>query len=434
MRCDMGAGSSAGQIWRRITKIVAPFAVVGGLLLAFSPHGWGEDQPSAAEALLRRTATAYQTLQAYQDETTVLIAVTAQGMQQKMETRHRVSVQRPNKLALVLESGMRGVTLVSDGDKMYTYMPALKKFTVQEAPKSIEAILNESVLGTGMAGGVGVTILRLFGDDPYGRIMERVQTVELIGEEILEGAQAHHVLSHEKAGDVEMWIDAQDYLIKRIRIDMSRAMQRHQETMPGLADMKMVFEETHRQVRTGSSIPQDAFVFQPPAGAEATDDLFGGIRPGGTQASPLTGKQAPDFTLERLKPGTSFHLDQCKGKVVVLDFWASWCPPCHEELPVLQKLYDLYKEKDLIFIAVNSQEERETVQKFVADRGYTFAVALDTEGTVSNLYRVEGLPTLLLIDKEGTVRTVHAGFAPGLEKSLRQELDNLLAGKSLAEN
>jgi len=117
--------------------------------------------------------------------------------------------------------------------------------------------------------------------------------------------------------------------------------------------------------------------------------------------------------------------------VVILDFWASWCPPCVRGLPVVTKAANEYKDKGVVFYAVNVREDRQTIGKFLDEKKLDCPVALDKDGKVGDLYGVEGIPQTVLIGKDGRVQSVHVGFAPQVEKTLREELDALVAGKDL---
>jgi len=112
---------------------------------------------------------------------------------------------------------------------------------------------------------------------------------------------------------------------------------------------------------------------------------------------------APNFTLEALN-GKKVSLKDFKGKVVFLNFWATWCPPCIVEMPSMEALHKKFKDKGLVVIAVNSEEGVKKVNKFIKKKGYTFLVLLDSDGTVtSDSYRAIGFPTTYLIDKHGNV-------------------------------
>lgn len=112
---------------------------------------------------------------------------------------------------------------------------------------------------------------------------------------------------------------------------------------------------------------------------------------------------APDFTLNTLD-GKKVSLKDFKGKVVFLNFWATWCPPCVVEMPSMEALHKRFKDNGLVVIAVNSEETEKKVSKFIRKKGYTFLVLMDTNGSVtSDSYRAVGFPTTYLIDRKGMV-------------------------------
>ena len=110
-------------------------------------------------------------------------------------------------------------------------------------------------------------------------------------------------------------------------------------------------------------------------------------------------RQKADFTLTDLS-GKTWHLQDLRGKVVLLNFWATWCPPCRKEMPDLQALYDKYKESGLVVLAI-SDEEAGKVQPFVAERKISYPVMLDPGRNVNDLYRVEGIPKTFVYDRDG---------------------------------
>lgn len=139
-------------------------------------------------------------------------------------------------------------------------------------------------------------------------------------------------------------------------------------------------------------------------------------------------KPAPDFTLVSMD-GKPVTLSKLRGKVVVVDFWATWCGPCKASFPYLQKVYDKYKDDPAIMIlAVNTWENEKgearekTVRKFVADNKYTFPVVFDDNNSVVQAYGVEGIPTKFIIDRKGRIRFKDVGFAGGPEMMDKMEV------------
>jgi len=109
-----------------------------------------------------------------------------------------------------------------------------------------------------------------------------------------------------------------------------------------------------------------------------------------------------NFTLPLLS-GENAALSSYKGKVVILNFWATWCPPCRSEMPSMETLYQRFKNDGLEILAVNTGEDSNTVRQFIQNNRYTFPVPLDTSGRVSALYGVQAIPTSYIIDRTGKI-------------------------------
>ena len=158
--------------------------------------------------------------------------------------------------------------------------------------------------------------------------------------------------------------------------------------------------------------------------------LFVGAQPKESDTRSLEGKAAPGITLKTTTDG-SFDLAGEKGKVVLLDFWATWCPPCRESLPHLQKIHDdtALKEKGLKVVAVNAGEDKETAKGYCDKNKLTFPVALDIEDAVGKSYLVHGIPTTVVVGRDQKVKKVFVGFGPGMEEQVRKAVEDALAAK-----
>jgi cytochrome c biogenesis protein CcmG/thiol:disulfide interchange protein DsbE len=138
------------------------------------------------------------------------------------------------------------------------------------------------------------------------------------------------------------------------------------------------------------------------------------------QAGSQTGKPAPDFTLP-LKSG-SVTLSQQKGKVVYLDFWASWCIPCRKSFPWMNEMERKYSDKGLKIITVNLDTKEKAVEKFLKRYPAKFAVAYDPEGKTAAAYKVMGMPSSYLIDGNGKIIYSHIGFREKNKKNLENRI------------
>ncbi len=137
------------------------------------------------------------------------------------------------------------------------------------------------------------------------------------------------------------------------------------------------------------------------------------------------GQAAPEFQLKDLR-GQPVSLAGLKGKVVVIDFWASWCGPCRESMPFLEKLSKTYRDKGLVVLGVNIDNELKAAQKFLSEVPISFAVVNDAEKKVAKAYGPPTMPSSYLIDRQGRVRHVHAGFKTSDAKGIEGEILKLL--------
>ncbi|KRQ86345.1 Thiol-disulfide oxidoreductase ResA [Caloramator mitchellensis] len=140
-----------------------------------------------------------------------------------------------------------------------------------------------------------------------------------------------------------------------------------------------------------------------------------------TNQSTLEG--AKDFELENLN-GDKVKLSDYKGKVIVLNFFATWCPPCKAELPGFVKVVEEYKDKDVVFLFVDVGEDNSTVKGFLDENGYKFTPLMDYDGKVSDMYGVRGIPTTFIISKGFEQKEQHVGFMD--EGTLKDLIDAAL--------
>jgi len=147
---------------------------------------------------------------------------------------------------------------------------------------------------------------------------------------------------------------------------------------------------------------------------------------GGLIPAPQKGFLAPEFNLSTLD-GQSVKLSDLRGNIVLVNFWATWCPPCRAEMPAVEKVYNSYKDQGFVVLAVNStvQDTFTNVAPFAQQFGLSFPILLDRTGDVSHLYMLRSLPTSFFVDRDGIIREVVIG-GPMSEALLRSRVEQLL--------
>jgi thiol-disulfide isomerase/thioredoxin len=139
----------------------------------------------------------------------------------------------------------------------------------------------------------------------------------------------------------------------------------------------------------------------------------------------IVGKPAPDFALRSLK-GPSVRLSEYLGEVVIINFWATWCGPCRQEMPLLDELYGKYQLAGLIMLSVNIDENAEPAIEMAQTLEVSYPVLFDARKEVSRAFEVSAMPVTVLVDRAGVVRYVSEGYKPGYEKRYTEKLRELL--------
>jgi len=136
-------------------------------------------------------------------------------------------------------------------------------------------------------------------------------------------------------------------------------------------------------------------------------------------------QRAPGFTLPS-RSGDTVSLEQLKGQVVMINFWASWCGPCRQEMPLLDQMYKRYSSLGFTLLGVNVEANSKDAEKLLASVPVSFPVLFDTENKVSKLYDVNAMPSTVFIDRKGNVRYLHRGYKPGDESEYLNQIRALL--------
>ncbi|HXC58731.1 MAG TPA: TlpA disulfide reductase family protein [Steroidobacteraceae bacterium] len=134
---------------------------------------------------------------------------------------------------------------------------------------------------------------------------------------------------------------------------------------------------------------------------------------------------APKFQLTSMA-GKPISLDQLKGQVVMINFWASWCGPCREEMPVLEKLYAKYKPMGFTMIGVNVEPDSKLAAEWLKATPVTFPILFDTKSEVSKLYQVSSMPSTVIVDRKGNLRWMHRGYKAGAENEYLDQIRALV--------
>lgn len=316
---------------------------------------------------------------------------------------------------------------VSNGETLTLFVAELSQYVQQPAPGTLAELKESSIAFQGLSG----FPLSLGADDPAQSLMEGAETMRYVGQETLDEQPMHRVSFSQPGGQggemkTDVWIAAEGQpLVMQVVIDAGKQAIPLRDGTRREIHMSITDKLTGWEI--DPTLSDDAFAFTAPEGARLVKNL------GEPEPSPLLGKAAPPIDLELVTEGRLNLADHAGKNVVLLDFWATWCGPCIREMPVLAKVAAEYADRGVMLYAVNLEEEAADIEAFLKDNELSVTVALDKDGAMATAYGAEGIPHLVIVDKQGVVQAVHTGFSETLEQTLKEELDSILAGKNLYE-
>ncbi len=248
-----------------------------------------------------------------------------------------------------------------------------------------------------------------------------VDEVKYIGQEACgdDGSLCDHVRLIGASQDVDLWLAVGDEpLPRRLQVVLDKQYLAPGAQKPVL-HVEIRVDLTNWTVNT--ILPDDMFTFTPPEGVTrklSQEEI--------QERAAHRGKPAPQVELDLLGGG-KLDLAAHKGKnIVILDFFATWCPPCRVAMPILAQIAQDYADKNVVLYGINQGEAAERVQALLDNMKLSMTVALDKNAQYGKLYGVQGIPHMVIIDKEGVVRQVHRGAPENLKEEVKKDLDALL--------
>jgi len=365
-----------------------------------------------ARALLQQVSDAYRALASYHFEGVMNIRMSG-GVDQSLDVPLVLAADRAGRLRVDIRHLQMGGLTVSDGRQASTYVYSLNQYT----QKSAETVPDS----TGMPRPPQNSPLTRYFD-----LLQGLKAADITGEQRLTvgGTPADcWVVRCDMTPPQALAADSSARATVTFWVEKARALVLRDSTSLSLrnpatgADMVMDQVTSFALGRVNEALPDSLFAFAPPADAKLVKTF--GPQAGAETPSPLVGKPAPPFTLKGVK-GSTVSLASYKGKVVLLDFWATWCRPCRIEMPRVEALYKEFKARGLVVFGVNYAEDPATVRDFLAKNPYTIPILLDPKGEAGQRYQADAIPTLVVIGKDGKVSSYFQGVRE--ENVLREAL------------
>lgn len=358
-------------------------------------------------------------------ETKIVVDMKLQGSdgsKQDLPAQYNISIAKPNRFAVELDS-TRGGKVVSNGKRSEYYYKPADKYMFAKPEETLEENFEKHEFRFVTAGLLSFAFTReLMEINPYAAIMKDVKQLQYLGAEKAAGLDCDHMrITH---GDFvrDLWVTkSKAPMLLKVEPNMVAGLSEKARK----AGNKVFLSFTYKDQILGKSMNDGRFeVAHPPSGKYVREFFH-------EEGAELIGKKAPDVTLP-MADGTKIKLSSLKDRLVVLDFWATWCPPCVMSLPIFAKASQPFKSKGVVFIAVNKGESLQTAKDYLRSNHIDATLAADQDGRVGSAFNVEGIPCTIFIGRDGLIKGVHVGIRPaGLAEGFTEDLNKFIAGKSL---
>lgn len=373
-------------------KMTAHFSIA---LLLISLSLYAEEEKKDSKQLFYNTLKPLQNAESYEVEGKVVYTINSDKPNEKPQQQEQgfKVITKGNDLNFVsFQTGQGNIQVFRNGNALTIYSEREKKFLERQAPENVKLFM--------LVGAPSLLDSILFGDTELISTLDFQQI-----ENPSNKNESQFQIKTNKNEEINVWFSNEGVpQLTKVQTPIPAS------TISSGGTMDIYFHNWKLNSVTDESI----FKFNPPAGVTKVEKK--------EPKDEMIGQKAPDFTLSTLDGKQVSLKDFQNKKVVILDFWATWCPPCRRAMPLIQEVSNELKDKDVVFFAVNVGEEKSKAADFIKNMGITLSVLLDTDGKVSTLYKVESIPRMVLIGKDGIVKSAHSGFSPGMKEGLKKEI------------
>lgn len=403
--------------------LVALAATFGCQKSSTSPADNALETPKSPREVLRQMADVYRGAQSYEDAGELHI-VAENGAEDEPKP-FAVALARPNKVRV----HSLGAMVVADGSKFRAATPSMAEQVFVrpcEAGLSLEDFRADELLVQAMRGQLDAFLpqLTLLLDSNAVATLTADGTIEQLPNADFQGETCYRVAVTDRRGTAVYWISPASYLLRKLEFPMNAIRQKF--------PLSSVWAD-FRGARANGAISPLAFQMEIPSSARLVKQF---ILPGPEAPPPFLAQPAGEFKFLDFR-GEKVDRESLAGKVVVLDMWATWCGWCFEGLPLLEQVYEKYKDDDRVVILAVCKDETavsdETVREAFAKQKLTIPIVRDLEQSSDKTFQIQALPTSVILGADGSVQDYHVGFDAQLATTLPQKIERLLAGENLAQ-
>lgn len=389
----------------------------------------------SAMDVLRRMQQAYHDAKSYADNGRLIHRIRQGKERVDDQVDFSVAFVRPNKLRLHIYQA----AVVCDGKQLWATIGDLPDQVLKaEAPAALELadLYERPVLGDVLRGGIVGPSLQLgllLDEDVLSQILEGAEPPQLLSDAIFDSANCYRVLLKRPDGDLIFWIDQQTFVVRKVVFPTSEYRKALEKGgRPKVDHITLAVELSG--ARLNANLDDTAFSYQPPASARVVADFdLASLLPPPVPPSKLLGQTVPDFSFTGLD-GKLYTRAECAGRILVLDFWSTDCVPCRDVMALLERVRASQDPEQVQFLSVSidpAEVPDSRLEEYCRDVGAKLPIARDPKLNARDVFGVEAIPALFVLDAQGVVQVSEVGLNPSLDKVLSRRLARLLAGESV---
>ena len=363
---------------------------------------------------------------------------------QEDESVFQVASAAPNRYTVFLKSTDQSFRIFCDGKKCAVLCSPTAYYPA-EVGKDLQAVVASLPAPLGPYP-EPVIALTLCGVDPALSMINDMRSIEVVDHEDYQKEPAVRLRGIQEDGvEWDLWIATTAGRVRPMRmlIDLT-AVVGMADAIEMPANFRFEMDLSFELWRTTGEVNGELFTFVPTPGIKQYESLDAYLNSLNAVANhPMLGRQVNELTGNRLSQPTPDDDSKAvpitdadwKGKVVVIDFWASWCEPCIEAIPTLKSVVEEFKNDEVAFLTVNTGEDDETVKKFLAANPLPGVVLLDPDGKIAEQFAATAIPLTIIMDRRGVVQSVHVGYSSLIQfqRSLVEEIGTLVDGGTLID-
>ncbi|MBD3178014.1 MAG: redoxin domain-containing protein [Armatimonadia bacterium] len=402
------------------------------LLVAAVPLTWAQE-PEAPDpqALLAESMDLVMTLNTFSVMSTTSYSETFREAVpvSPPDTTCAVQADLPERFRMEFTSDEGSGLVVAGEGELKIHDPASERCAVMETPAERGAVIDTALANGGQSVSFGDQLLLpllLIG------ALQNVVTADPVyeGEKTIEGTAYDHISVPAPDSTLHFWLHTGDE-----PLPYRMSLVAPEGAIPGVEGEVTIFSVTMTDWDLDPTFEEGTFSFEAPEGTEIVDSLVPMLDARlAAEVAEWLGTEAATFEADTLDGGTLNLADLIGEKIIVLDFWASWCDPCVEAMPILSDIADEMDDERVAIWAINQGETADEAAAFLEELGVDLNVALDSDGSVSVLYGAdESVPRTVVIGLDGTIQAYHPALAPDFGDRLRAEIETLLDGETLVQ-